>query len=236
MDMSQSMHNQVMELKEEAHRIIFRPELPLINPETVFSLGTWENILGLIEQHLCLSHFQVHPIFTMDFIINDLYFSKVYSGFDFKCAKKLFSQIGSVEHQEHGYDDGPILFIEEWDTRLYYYKDAVRFVVGSHEESNGVSIKGGRFSHEPIRWHTTKKQFLQFVDITERVLMSQGVPMVCRAFMKVEIPHTRIDVQYFYQMPTILDFPVKGKLPKGVRDFEKQRLKIIVPETIVTIS
>lgn len=231
--MSQSAYKQVVELEEKPQRLILRPELPLINPETVFSLGVWENILELIKQHLCLSHFQVHPTFAMDFTVSDLYFAKVYSEFDFKRAKKLFSQIGSVEYRE---DDGrPSLSIKEWNTRLYYYKDAVRFVVGSHEESNGVLIKSGRFSHEPICWHSAGKEFLQFVDITERALMGQGVPMVCRAFMKVELPHTRIDIQCFYRMPTLLDFPVKTKLPIGLKDFEKQRLKIIAPETIITL-
>lgn len=233
--MSKLAQKQVVELKDESHKLIFRPELPLINPETVFSWGTWQNILELVEQYLHSIHFQVHPVFEMDFIINDLYFAKAYSEFDFKRAKKLLSQVGPVIYSEEYYDNGPALLIGEWNTQLYHYNGAVRFAVGMRKESEGILIKDGYFDHRSVRWRTTRKEFLKFIDIIEQVLIGQGMPLVCRAFMRVEIPHARIDIQYFYRMPSIIDFSLKTKLSKGLENYEKRRLKIIDPETTITI-
>jgi len=231
--MPQSIHSQVMELKEKDHRIIFRPELPLINPETIFSRAIWENILELIDQYLKSIHFQVYPTFAMDFVVRDLYFAKEYDEFDVKRAKKLFSLISTVEGEGlikvHGF------LIKEWYARLYYYRNAVRFAVDDHEESDETLVKSGYFKSKPIRWCTTRDEFLQFIDTTEKALMGQGKPIMCRAFMEVEIPHARIDIRYFYQMPSIIDFPVKTKLPTKIKKFEKQRLKVIPPETTISI-
>lgn len=231
--MSRSKTSQVMELKEEDHKIIFRPELPLINPETIFSVGVWTNILGLVEQYLRSINFEVHSTFFMDFKIKDLYFAKAYNHFDFERAKKILSKITSVEHNDE--DDDFSLLMEEWGVRLYFYRDAVRFAAGSHREIDGVLIKKGRFTHQRTRWNTTREEFLEFIDVMEKLLMNQGVPLECRVFMEVQIPHARIDIGYFYQMPTIIDFPVKADLPEEIKQFEKQRLKIIPSKATITI-
>lgn len=187
--------------------LIFQSRLPLINPETLFSAGTWEDVFKFIfgyskvvnhiNQDVLNKNHQLSVTFT------DLYFSKVYrKEFNYELAHKALSKLGEVKSwvsESNDRDDEPNLKVEALNLKVYQYHDATCVSVGSSVGSDSHRWKLNRFRKEDVvRWDMTIEKFLEIIDVAESILVGQGSPFLCRGYFELKTKFAKIKVKAFY--------------------------------------
>lgn len=186
---------------------IFQSRLPLINPETLFSYGTWLDIFQFIfgycktvrhiDQSMLDKNHQLSVIFT------DLYFSKVYRKEpNYESARKTLSKLGEINSwvsEPNDRDSEPHLKVEELNLGMYQFHNATCLSVGSSVGSNSHRWRLNRFRKEDIvRWDLSTEKFLEIVNAIESILAGQGSPFLCRGYFELRLKFAKIKVKAFY--------------------------------------
>lgn len=219
----------------------YKLQIPLVNPETLFSLGAWEQAFDFIHQYLkeaCKNDSEIETNKNLIINISDLYFMKSYNeDFDFRKAEKLVSVVGETKYhltERNDRNDEPSLEIGD-NFRLYDYRGAICFSASDAVNSDVLDIKEGHFPREPVRLSITLEGFLKFVDIIEKVLTGQGSSEMCRAFMEVESSNFGIGIKCLYESPVDL-IAMRCFSESGDFGFMNRQLKSIAPEFTVKMK
>ena len=219
----------------------YKLQIPLVNPETLFSLGAWEhafNFAYLYLKEAGKSDAEIEANKNLVINISDLYFMKsYYEDFDFRKAEKLVSIIGETKYhltKRNDRNDEPSLEIGE-NFRLYDYRGAICFSAAGAVNYDILDIKKGHFPRESVRLPITLEEFLRFVDIIEKVLTGQGSSEMCRAFMQVGSSNFSIDIKCLYEAPVDL-FAMQCFSEPSNFGFMNRQLKSVAPEFIIKMK
>lgn len=205
--------------------IVFKSSLPLANPETIFTYGTWCAVLNFAANYLEEQRRKFDK--NLEITIRDLYFRKFYfEPFDFKRAEELFAKLGQTEfclYEPNDRDDERSLIIgENKEMQLYEFHKAVCFSVVGAVDNDGPAIKDGDFERKPTVWRMHGDKFLAWVNTLEQALMGQGQPMACRVFVEVKTGRVTIAVKCFYEEPFL---ETHAKIWKGLRGVYRKHIK-----------
>lgn len=182
----------------------FRARLPLVNPETLFSLGVWEDVLNFIFAYAKTTigitpefpnQLSDHPL-TVN--LAELYFAKAYEDFNYKSAEKTLSVVSRCSITMDSSDE-PRLKVPDLGLDFYEYKGLTV-----------VSLKGavaldsfGKEKRPPAKWKMNVGKFLEVVGAVETVLHKRGSPFQCRARFGVDLKFAEIDVRAFFADHTL---------------------------------
>ena len=188
----------------------FRARLPLINPETLFSLGVWEDVFNFTFAYAKTTigitpespnQLSDHPL-TVNFA--ELYFAKVYENFNYESAAKELMTIGGTSTVVN---DDLFIKVEKLGLGLYDHKGSTCVSLNGAVALDGFKKVSQR---RPVKWNMTVEKFLEVAGVIETVLCGLGSPFQCRARFGVDLKFAEIEVRAFFADHTLWPDVRKG--------------------------
>ena len=233
--MSKSIVEKIREDVVARYQKTIHSPIPLANPETVFTHGSWKNIFYFIDTHPALLTLEERDNQKIKIKFESLYFRKMYlQCFDFGSARRMMRHVADMPSwcfQLDGDDHH-----KKNENRLNI-KHGIEFdldpdtqfsrTIGRITKRFDVVVFGISPEKCPATWKTTEKQFLKFTDTVEKIFIGQGEVLQFRAAMTVYLPHANIDLHYNYNVPSVLHYDFIDK---------KVKKEYTPPEAVITFK